>query len=235
MQLALNLRLRDASSFENFLSGANREAVARLRALVARPPAIPGSSTLFLWGERGSGKTHLLEAACRAAAAAGEAPIYLPLGAPELTPAVLEAIEDASLICIDDLERVAGNDAWEAALFALYELSRTHGTRLVAAAAAPPARLGCARLDLATRLAWGPVYQLRALGDGEKLEAMRLRAANRGLELSDEVLNYILKRYPRDLASLFALLDRIDAAALARQRRVTIPFLRDLEGTPPRN
>lgn len=234
MQLALNLRLRDASSFENFLNGANLEAVARLRALALGPPAPGGSSTLFLWGERGSGKTHLLEAACRAAAAVGETPFYLPLRTPGLTPAVLEAIEEASLICIDDLEQVAGNDAWEASLFALYELSRTHGARLVATAAAPPARLGGARLDLATRLAWGPVYQLHALDDREKLEAVRLRAANRGLELSDEVLNYILRRYPRDLASLFALLDRIDAAALARRRRVTIPFLRDLEETPPR-
>jgi DnaA family protein len=89
--------------------------------------------------------------------------------------------------------------------------------------------LGLAMSELATRFAWGSVYQLKPLADDDKLAAMQLRARNRGLDLPPDAARYILHRYPRDLHSLFALLERIDAASLASQRRVTIPFLRDLE------
>lgn len=230
-QLTLNLRLRDASSFANFYSAANREAVERLGGLLREPPADTGPRSLFLWGERASGKTHLLEAACRAVYGHGAVPLYLPLGDSGIAPGVLEAAEQAFLICLDDVQCVTGNRAWESALFALFELSRASGARLVASATAAPARLGLAMPELATRFAWGAVYQLQALADADKLEAIRLRAHNRGLELSAEVMRYILNRYPRDLCSLFALLDRIDVAALATQRRVTIPFLRQLEAS----
>lgn len=228
-QLALNLRLRDASSFDNFVAAANQEVLASLRGLLSEDHAAQDPRSLFLWGETGSGKTHLLEAACRNVQARGARPIYLPLADAGLQPRVLEAAELSYLICLDDVQCVAGNLAWEAALFALYELGRTTDVRLLAAATAAPARLGFKMPELATRLAWGPVYQLHALDDSHKLEAIRLRGANRGFDLSPEVLRYILHRYPRDLHSLFALLDRIDSAALAHQRRITIPFLRELE------
>lgn len=228
-QLALNLRLRDASSFDNFLATPNQEAVACLRGLLREEHAAHDPRSLFLWGEAGSGKTHLLEGACRSVQAQGATPFYLPLADATLRPRVLEAAELSYLICLDDVHCVAGDAAWEAALFALYELGRTTGVRLLASATAAPTRLGFKMPELATRLAWGPVYQLRALDDAQKLEAIRLRGANRGFDLSPEVLRYILHRYPRDLHSLFALLDRIDSAALAHQRRITIPFLRQLE------
>lgn len=231
-QLALNLRLRDASSFVNFYGAGNREALEHLHALLRQPARESAPRSLFLWGEHASGKTHLLEAACRAVAAAGEVPLYVPLGDPSMTPDMLQEAEQAYLICLDDVQRVAGERAWEAALFALYELSRASGARLLAAATAAPAHLALAMPELATRLAWGPVYKLRPLTEAGKLEAVRLRARNRGIELSAEVIRYILHRYPRDLDSLFALLDRIDVAALASQRRVTIPFLRELEAPP---
>jgi DnaA family protein len=228
-QLALNLRLRDGSSFGNFHGAGNREAVARLHALLAEPPALAGAPFLYLCGEHASGKTHLLEAACRRVQAHGRAPFYLPLGAAGLTPDVLEGAESAFLVCLDDVQRIAGDAVWERALFGLYEAARERGTRVVAAAGAAPARLGLLMPELATRLAAGPVYQLRPLNEQERLEAVRLRARNRGLDISEEVGRYILRRYPRDLGSLFALLERLDAAALASQRRITIPFLRALE------
>lgn len=234
-QLALNLRLRDGSSLANFCSTDNGEVLERLRALLHAPQAAASPRSLFLWGERASGKTHLLEAACRAVHARGEVPLYLPLGEPGLRPDVLQEAEQAFLICLDDVERVAGDRDWESALFALYELSRASGARLAAAAAGAPAHLGFIMPELATRFGWGPVYQLRPLGDTEKREAVRLRANNRGLDLSAEVMRYILNRYPRDLNSLFALLDRIDVAALASQRRITIPFLRQLEAAERRS
>jgi DnaA family protein len=231
-QLALNLRLRDASSFENYVAARNREAVERLQRSVQtldNTPHLP-ASWLVLWGEPGIGKTHLLEAACRAAQEQGYAPLYVPLAEQaRLTTALLEDAEQAPLVCVDDVDAVAGDAAWEAALFALYERLRAHGGMLVLAARISPAAIGLKLADLATRLAAGLVYQLQPLTDAEKVAALRLRAQRRGLEMTEEVANYLLTRFPRDMHSLFALLDKLDSATLAAQRRLTIPFLRALE------
>jgi DnaA-homolog protein len=231
-QLALNLRLRDASSFENYFVARNREAVECLQRTVQRLGSAPlaPASWLFLWGEPGTGKTHLLEAACRAAQEQGQAPLYVPLAdKADITPALLEELEQVPLVCVDDVDAIAGDTAWETALFALYERLRAHGGMLVLAARTAPAAIGLKLADLATRLSAGLVYQLQPLSDAEKIAALRLRAQRRGLQMTEEVANYLLTRFPRDMHSLFALLDRLDTATLAAQRRLTIPFLRSLE------
>lgn len=239
-QLALNLRLRDASSFENYFVARNREAVERLQQAaqgLSGAPQTP-ASWLVLWGEPGTGKTHLLEAACRAAQAQGYAPLYLPLAEKaDFTTALLEDAEQAPLVCVDDVDAIAGDATWEAALFALYERLRAQacpeqgrrGGMFVLAASASPLAIGLKLADLATRLTAGLVYQLKPLSDVEKIAALRLRAQRRGLEMTEEVANYLLTRFPRDTHSLFALLDKLDSATLAAQRRLTIPFLRGLE------
>lgn len=228
-QLALNLRLRDGSSFDNFHVGANALVLQHMRGLLRDPPAVSGPAMLYLWGESGGGKTHLLEAACRSVQARGAAALYLPLAVAGIPPAALDAAEQAFLICLDDVQCIAGDIGWERALFACYESARATGARLVVAAPAAPAHTGLTMPDLTSRFAGGSVYQVQGLSDGGKLEAIQLRARHRGFDIPAEVGRYILNRYPRDLASLFALLDRIDTAALASQRRVTIPFLRGLE------
>lgn len=228
-QLALGLKLRDASAFGNFLVAGNREPWERARTGATRRGATP-HDWLFLWGEAGTGKTHLLEAACHAAASAGGTPMYVALRArTELAPSLLDDIERNALVCLDDVDAVAGDAAWERALFALYERMRTTGGMLMVAARVNPASLGFALRDLATRLAAGLVYQLQPLTDEDKIAALQRRAERRGFELGSEVARYLLARYPRDTHSLFALLDRLDAATLAAQRRLTVPFLRSLE------
>ncbi len=231
-QLALNLRLKDASSFGNFLPGPNREALEQLRAAVvqAATQATTKPAMIYLWGAEGAGKTHLLQAACRLAQELGIAPAYLPLAeVVALEPSLLEGLEEMPLVCLDDIERIAGRAEWEAALFSLVERRRSPGGMLAVAASAPPDRLGLKLPDLASRLAWGTTYAMQPLSDAQKLEAVQLRARHRGFEMPEDVASYILSRYPRDLPSLFGLLDRIDEASLTRQRRVTIPFLRELE------
>ncbi len=229
-QLPLNLRLKDSSSFENYLPAGNRAVFEHLRnALVALAQGRVVEPVLFLHGPAGSGRTHLLQAACRAAQAAGRTTMYVALGEPDIAPALLEDLERHALVCLDDVERIAGRTDWEATLFALAERLRAAGGMLLAAGARPPRELGLKLPDLVTRLGWGPVYALAPLTDDEKLEALRLRARNRGLDLPEEVARYILARYPRDLDSLFGLLDRLDSASLAEQRRLTIPFLRRFE------
>lgn len=231
-QLALNLRLRDASSFENYLATRNREAFERLQQTVQGLSAAPlaPASWLVLWGEPGTGKTHLLEAACRRAQALGHAPRYVPLSQKAVfLPALLEDADQAPLVCVDDVDAIAGDAAWEAALFALYERLRAQGGMLVLAARNSPAAVGLKLADLATRLCAGLVYQLKPLSDAEKIAALRLRAQRRGLEMTEEVASYLLTRFPRDTHSLFLLLDKLDTATLAAQRRLTIPFLRGME------
>jgi DnaA family protein len=230
-QLALNLRLRDASSFDNYYVARNREVVERLQQTVQRlgGASQAPASWLFLWGEPGTGKTHLIEAACRAAQEQGHAPLYVPLAEKtNLTPALFEDVEQVPLVCVDDVGAIAGDAEWEAGLFALYEHLRAQGGMLVLAARTSPAAIGLQLADLASRLAAGLVYQLQPLSDAEKISALRLRAQRRGLEMTEEVARYLLTRFPRDMHSLFALLDKLDSATLAAQRRLTIPFLRSL-------
>ena len=136
-QLALNLRLKDGSSFNNFFPGPNREALERLRAAVVAAATQEKAldKMLFLWGPEGGGKSHLLQAACRLAQELGMAPVYVPLAeAAELSPSLLEDAEKAPLVCLDDMERIAGRADWEAALFSLTERMRVAGGMQVCAA-----------------------------------------------------------------------------------------------------
>ena len=231
-QLHLDIRLRDDLSLDNYLVARNREAVAALQAVVSRlHRRLSGADrSVFFWGERGSGKTHLLQAACRLVEQSADVSFaYVPLAmAQEVPPALVEGLEGTDLVCIDDIEYICGRPAWENALFTLVE--RLYGANgiLLAAGRTNPASLELGLPDLATRLGWGLVYQLHALSDAETIAALRLRARNRGLHLSEKVARYVLHHYPRDARSVFDFLEQVDEASLARQRRVTIPFIRSL-------
>jgi DnaA-homolog protein len=209
--------LRADAVFASFWPGLNIEIIAALQA--------PSTAPLWLWGARGSGKTHLLQAVC---AAAGEAAAYFPLDrSPTLPPEALAGFERTRVLCVDDADAVAGDMAWERALFRLFNEAAELRTRLIFAAAAPPRQADWALEDWRSRAAACVVYQLRELDDDGRLEALRLRAAQRGLQLPQETSEYLLKRMPRDLRSLFEILDQLDEASLAAQRRLTIPFIRD--------
>jgi DnaA family protein len=231
-QLALGVKLRADAVFASFWPGPNSEIVATLRT----PSTVP----LWLWGASGSGKTHLLQAVCAAAGeaasdeAASGAPdaaspaAYFPLAVPrELPPEALAGFERARVLCIDDVDAVAGDLAWESALFRLFNEASELGTRLIFAAASAPRQLDWRLGDWGSRAAACAVYQLRELDDDGRIEALRLRAAQRGLQLPYETSEYLLKRMPRDMHSLFAVLDQLDEASLIAQRRLTIPFIRD--------
>jgi DnaA family protein len=166
-----------------------------------------------------------LQAAC---AEAPQRAAYFPVSRePALPPDALQGFESSPLLCIDDVDAVAGDAAWEEALFRIFnEVSELHG-RLVFAAALPPRQAPWVLEDWRSRAAACVVYQVRELDDAGRVEALRLRAAQRGLQLPDETSEYLLKRMPRDLPSLLRVLDELDEASLVAQRRLTIPFIRD--------
>lgn len=182
---------------------------------------------LFLSGPAGSGKSHLMLAACAEAAALGRRAAYLalPAFAGRLGDA-LAAQESADLVCLDGLEAIAGDRGEEEALFHFHNRARASGAVVVYAARGNPASLGLRLPDLLTRLGQCVRVLLEPLDEAGRREVLRQRAGRRGLELDEPVLDYLLRRVDRDLASLTVLLDRLDKASLAAQRRITIPFLR---------
>jgi len=224
VQIPLAIGLRDDASFDNFYAGGNDELLAGLRRAVSGRDS---EGAILLWGGSAAGKTHLLQAACRAAHEQELAAAYIPLSEKgELSPDVLEGLEQLNLVCLDDLQAVAGDEAWETALFHLYNRLFDNGAQLIMAADANVAQLGIDLPDLRSRLSWGFVFHLHNLDDQAKLAALQLRARQRGVEMSDEVGQYLIRRQARDMRSLFNLLDELDAASLAAQRRLTVPFVR---------
>ncbi|HMK87264.1 MAG TPA: DnaA regulatory inactivator Hda [Steroidobacteraceae bacterium] len=216
-QLALGVKLRSDAVFASFAPGANAEVLAALKA-ASRDP-------VWLWGNRGCGKTHLLQAVC---ADAGEGAAYFPLDRRLALPTeALKGFAGRGVLCVDDLDAVAGDLDWEQALFRLFNEACELRTRLIFAAGAAPRHIEWRLDDWRSRAAACLVYQVRELDEPGRAEALRLRAAQRGLELPAETLEYLMKRVPRDLPSLLDLLDELDEASLVAQRRLTVPFIRD--------
>ena len=193
-QLILDIAPAAEPDFDNFLAGPNAEALERVRALARGELR---EAIVYLWGNPGSGRSHLLRAALKA---------------------------DARLVAADDVETLDG--AAQQRLFVAINAAREGAAPVLAAGSRPPAQLEL-REDLRTRLAWGLVYQLRPLSDEEKAAHLRAEAARRGLRLPEEVLAYLLGRLPRDLPSLKAVLEALDRYSLAAKRPVTLPLLRE--------
>lgn len=221
-QLALPLRLADHAVFASFLQAGNEALVALLRDLADGPDG----AGCWLWGPAATGKTHLLQAVCDRA---GDRSVYVPLGQfADASPALLEGLASRELVCLDDMNYVAGNASWEDALFDLYnQIVDSQGCLIVAAAMSPrECPIGLA--DLKSRFTHLPTFHLQSLEEAERVVALQLRAGHRGLELPDDTARYLISRSQRDMASLYDLLDKLDLEALRAQRRLTIPFVRDV-------
>jgi DnaA family protein len=224
-QLPLGMSLREGATFANFYPGVNRDVFRILQGEVAAER----ESFIYLWGGHATGKTHLLQAVCHLAATQGHSTAYLPLrDAANFSPEVVEGLEQLPLVVVDDIDAIAGNAIWETALFHLYNRVRERGGRLVIAGLHSPAALAVSLADLRSRLAGGLVLQLRPLRDEEKAEVMRLQARQRGMEMPEELAAYLLRRCPRDMSALFALVEVLDQASLAAQRKLTIPFVKEV-------
>ncbi len=221
-QLTLGVQLKERATFASFLTARNVELVAHLRHVAYTAPA--GST--WLAGPHTAGKSHLLQAVC-AAVPAGRRAAYLPLESLlPFGPASIEGAEQLDVLCLDDVQTVAGLDDWERALFSLWNHAQERAATLLFAARENPAQVGFTLADLKSRLASSSVFAVRELNDDEQLEALELRARLRGFELPIETARYLQRRFPRDMRSLCEVLDTLDDAAFAAQRRITVPFIK---------
>lgn len=227
-QLPLEVRLADHAVFDSFHAAGNELLVHQLQLAATTP----GHPPLWLSAAPGHGKSHLLQAAVARADQSGRRAVYLPLGSSlDLPAGMLEGLGSLDLVCIDDLQAVAGQPEWEVALFRLFEELRNNSGNLVIATDVTPAELVLGLPDLASRLKSGTTFRLQALDDEGHLRALQMRARFRGFELPDETGRYLLARVGRGTAELFQLLDALDRAALVAQKRLTIPFVRQVLGS----
>jgi DnaA family protein len=223
-QLTLGVQLKERATFASFLTARNVELVAHLRSAAATTP--PGAS--WIAGPHTAGKSHLLQAVC-AELARGKRAAYLPLETLlPFGPDALEGAETLDLACYDDVQTIAGLPDWEQRLFSLWQLALERGTTLLFAARENPVHVDFDLPDLKSRLASSSVFVVRELNDAEQLEALALRARLRGLELPPETARYLQRRFPRDMRTLCEILDTLDDAAFVAQRRLTVPFIRDV-------
>lgn len=219
-QLALPLQLSDHAVFSSFHAVGNELLMASLHDLAAGR----SHDGCWLWGAPASGRTHLLQAVCEAAE---DGAIYLPMSIlKDAGPQMLEGLANLKIICIDDVEAICGQPDFEAALFDLCNQALDCGAQLVVAADSAPRDTAIVLPDLASRLQRLPVFRVQSLNEEQSVVALRLRSRHRGLDLPIETAQYLLRRSRRDMASLYSLLDRLDAAALRAKRRLTVPFVR---------
>ena len=223
-QLPLPFAFHGNQNFDCFIDGPNRQIVESLKAMATRDH---GESFLFLHGGAGLGKSHLLLATCDAAARHGARTFYLPLHEMrQKSPIILDGLEENTLVCIDDIDRIAGDAEWERALFHLFNRLRERSHRLVVGNRLSPQHFAIQLPDLISRLRWGLTLELKELGDADKIAALQLKARLHGLDLPLEVGQFLLSHYPRDLPSLWKMLETLDYASLSEQRKLTIPFLK---------
>lgn len=218
-QLLLDIAPAPRPSLDNFVAGRNVELLAALRAL---PEGVQGKRSLYLWGPSGSGRSHLLQAAMDHFAQRG-------INVQRANGSDWDGLEACDLVVLDNVETL--DAAAQIALFNLFNLLRDSGRALIVSGPCAPTQLDL-RDDLKTRLGWGLVYQLLALDDIEKTQALQRHATERGFQLSDEVVAYLLHHVRRDLPTLMNMLDALDKWSLTAKKPVTVPLLRQLLQLP---
>lgn len=225
-QLALSVQLPDDETFASYHDKSNQGVVKQLQSFLKQKTAPPHS--FYLFGLSSVGKSHLLHASSTYAAAQGKTSVCLACAELITLPvAVLDGLEQIHLICLDDIDLIAGNEQWQQAIFDLYNRVLEHNNYLLITGNESVGQLGISLPDLVSRLSWGFTEQIKPLDDDNKVLAIKYRAGQRGLVISDDAVRFLVNRASRDMASLFAALDILDKASIRQQRKITIPFIKD--------
>ena len=240
-QLALSVQLPDDETFDSYLSEANKTVVSQLALFIERTDQSQSSQprSFYLFGLTGVGKSHLLHACSAYASQLTKTSVCLSCAELlELSVEFLDGLEQINVICLDDIQLIAGNKIWQQAIFDLYNRVLEQNNCLLISGDQSVGQLGLTLPDLVSRLSWGLTEQLKPfnglteqlkpLNDGDKVIALQFRASKRGLVLSDEAANFLLNRLSREMANLISSLDILDKASIREQRKITIPFIKDV-------
>lgn len=230
-QLPLPVHLPDDETFESFVVGKNAQLVEYLQEVLDGAQGSNAPLT-YISGESGVGKSHLLFAMCQGAHLQQKSSLYIGLKQKdELSVAMLDGLEDYHLLCIDDVQLIGHDMAWQMALFDLINRIKEKGqSQLILTANAGPKSLTLTLADLQSRLAWGLSYQLHGLDEAGKLHALKERANKRGLQMTTVVAQFLLSHLQRDMPALMSTLDNLDKSSLQQQRKLTIPFVKQVLG-----
>nr|WP_121144934.1 DnaA inactivator Hda [Orbus hercynius] len=223
-QLVLPVSLPDTETFTSFYTGDNILLLNYLKETLNKSDFY----SLYIWSAFLSGKTHLLHASCHYLSLLDKKISYIPLEQHLfLEPNILLGLDDYDLVCLDNIDKIAGNRLWEEAIFDLFNrLIESNRSKLLITSNAPPKQVPFILPDLVSRLEWGQVYRLKELSDEDKLYSLQLRALLRGFELPTDVGLFLLKHVDRDMRTLSGLLDKLDKITITEQRKLTIPFIK---------
>jgi DnaA family protein len=229
-QLALSVQLPDDETFSSYQGSTNKLVVAQLQQFIKlavtdeeRPHGF------YLFGVSGVGKSHLLHASCAYASELGLSSLCLSFTElKQLSVEVFSGLENIDLVCLDDLHLIAGDINWQQAVFDLFNRLTEQNKSLLISGNQSASQLGVTLPDLVSRLSWGLTEQVKILSDDEKLVALQFRAQQRGLVLTDDVGRFLLSRLSRGMSSLLMALDELDKASIREQRKITIPFIKEI-------
>lgn len=227
-QLTLSVQLPDDETFASFQGDTNYQAVELLKSFLA----VDTKQTIngfYLFGVSGVGKSHLLHACCSEIQEQQLTSLCLSFSELQhLSVEVLDGLEQIDLICLDDVQLVSQSSQWQQAVFDLYNRVLENNKKIIITGDQPINNLGLTLPDLVSRLAWGYVEPIKALTDDEKAIAVQYRAQQRGLLISDDVIRFLISRTSRDMNDLLASLDALDKASIREQRKITIPFVKQV-------
>lgn len=226
-QLTLKVQLPDGETFDSYKSQVNIGVVSQLKSFIEQKQNEP--HCFYLFGLASSGKSHLLHASSSFATQVGKSSVCLSCEELKTMPVeVLDGLENIDLICLDDVHLIAGDKQWEQAIFDLYNRVLEQNKSLLISGNESALQLGIKLPDLVSRLSWGLTEQVKPLDDDEKISALQHRATQRGLTLSEDVVKFLLNRLSRDMSSLINSLDVLDKASIQEQRKITIPFIKEI-------
>lgn len=229
-QLTLSVQLPDDETFASFKSESNQMVVQQLTHFLDQVTVNNKQvHSLFLFGLSGVGKSHLLHASCAYADTLGISSLCLSFSElTQLSVDVLDGLENIDLVCLDDIQLIAGDKKWQQGVFDLYNRMVEQNKCLIITGNQSVMNLNISLPDLVSRLSWGLTEQIKPLSDEEKSFALQYRAQQRGLYISDEVASFLINRLSRDMTSLITALEQLDQASIREQRRITIPFIKDV-------
>tara|TARA_B100001769_G_scaffold16142_1_gene10902 strand:+ start:34 stop:741 length:708 start_codon:yes stop_codon:yes gene_type:complete len=217
-----NFKKRD---FDSFFQGENKDLLYFLNTMIKTR----GNNSIYIWGPQGTGKTHLLQAACKQANEMDWHVTYIPLEQyRDFSIDILDGLGKLDLVCIDDLEFIIDNIEWQQRVTLLFNEIRDNKNSIIISSKISPNNIKIDLDDLKSRLVWGHVFKIKAADDELKIKILKKEANERSFNLNDDVVEFLIRRSNRDLTSLIEILDEIDRSSLAAKRKITVPFVKEL-------